>query len=52
LAFATVYQKGQLDEALWQRGKERQLAVRRDIRPDTGQPAQFWEGRCARYLRS
>jgi hypothetical protein len=41
-----------VDEALWQRVKERQLAVRRDIRPDARQPAQFWEGRRARYLRS
>src|SRR5215469_4458468 len=41
-----------VDEALWQRVKERQLAVRRDARPDARQPAQFWEGRRARYLFS
>jgi len=41
-----------VDEALWQRVKERQRAVRRDTRPDARQPAQFWEGRRARYLRS
>jgi hypothetical protein len=33
-----------VDEALWQRVKERRLAVRRDIRADTRQAAQFWEG--------
>src|SRR5215469_16087686 len=41
-----------VDEALWQRVKDRQLAVRRDTRPDARQPAQFWEGRRARYLFS
>src|SRR6516165_3849916 len=41
-----------VDEALWQRVKERQLAVRRDTRPDARQPAPFWAGRRARYLFS
>src|SRR5262249_61500222 len=41
-----------VDEALWQRVRERQRAVRRDTRPDTRQPAPFWAGRRARYLFS
>ncbi len=41
-----------IDEALWQRVKERQLAVRKNTRPDKRQPAQFWEGRRPRYLFS
>ena len=41
-----------VDEALWQRVKERQRAVRRDTRPDARRPAPFWAGRRARYLFS